>query len=38
MQKRKYVKPSVKLVKVEKAVMVAASRSGMGMCKITFIS
>lgn len=38
MQKKTYAKPSVKLVKVEKAVMVAASRSGMGNCKITFIS
>lgn len=38
MQKKTYVKPNVKVIKIEKAVMVAASRSGMGNCKITFIS
>lgn len=38
MQKKVYTKPSLKSVKIEKAVMVAASRSGMGSCKITFIS
>lgn len=38
MSKKKYVKPTLKTVKVDKAVMVAASRSGMGNCKITFLS
>jgi hypothetical protein len=37
-QKKAYAKPKVKVVKIEKAVMVAASRSGMGNCKITYIS
>lgn len=36
--KKAYNKPEVKTVKIEKAVMVAASRSGMGNCKITYIS
>lgn len=36
--KKTYEKPTVKSVKIDKAVMVAASRSGMGNCKITFIS
>lgn len=36
--KKKYVAPSVKTVKIENAVMVAASRSGMGMCKVTYVS
>ncbi len=36
--KKAYAKPTVKAVKIEKAVMVAASRSGMGNCKITYIS
>lgn len=36
--KKVYTKPTVKPVKIDKAVMVAASRSGMGMCKITYIS
>lgn len=37
-KKKVYSKPVIKVVKIEKAVMVAASRSGMGNCKITFIS
>ena len=36
--KKAYSKPTVKPVKIEKAVMVAASRNGMGNCKITYIS
>ena len=36
--KKAYTKPTVKTVKIDKAVMVAASRSGMGNCKITYIS
>ena len=36
--KKAYTKPTVKAVKIDKAVMVAASRSGMGNCKITYIS
>ena len=36
--KKVYTKPTVKAVKIDKAVMVAASRSGMGNCKITYIS
>lgn len=38
MQKKPYVKPQVVAIKLENAVMVAASRSGMGNCKITFVS
>lgn len=37
-KKKTYTKPTVKSVKIDKAVMVAASRSGMGNCKITYIS
>lgn len=37
-EKKTYSKPKLKKVEIEKAVMVAASRSGMGNCKITFIS
>ncbi len=36
--KKAYTKPTVKAVKIDKAVMVAASRSGMGNCKITYVS
>lgn len=36
--KKAYTRPTVKSVKIDKAVMVAASRSGMGNCKITYIS
>ena len=35
--KKTYEKPTVKSVKIDKAVMVAASRSGMGNCKITLV-
>lgn len=38
MEKKPYEKPQVKAIKIENAVMVAASRSGMGACKITFVS
>ena len=37
-EKKVYTKPTVKAVKIDKVVMVAASRSGMGNCKITYIS
>jgi hypothetical protein len=36
--KKVYSAPTIKSVKIDKAVMVAASRSGMGMCKITYIA
>ena len=36
--KKTYTKPTIKAIKIDKAVMVAASRSGMGNCKITYIS
>ena len=36
--KKAYTKPTIKAIKIDKAVMVAASRSGMGNCKITYIS
>lgn len=36
--KKSYKKPVVKSVEIDKTVMVAASRSGMGNCKITYIS
>ena len=35
--KKAYTKPTVKTVKIDKAVMIAASRSGMGNCKVTYI-
>lgn len=37
-KKKTYIKPTVIVIKIDKAVMVAASRSGMGNCKITYIS
>ena len=36
-KKKPYEKPTVKVIEISKTVMVAASRSGMGMCKVTFI-
>lgn len=35
--KKSYQKPVVKAVDISEALMVAASKSGMGQCKITFI-
>jgi len=37
-KKKAYSKPVLKVIKIEKAVMVAASRNGMGNCKITYMS
>ena len=36
--KKSYETPQLKPIQISQAVMVAASRSGMGMCKITYIS
>lgn len=38
MQKKVYKKPALQVINIDKAVMVAASRSGMGNCKVTFLS
>lgn len=35
--KKVYQKPVVKAVDISEALMVAASKSGMGQCKITFV-
>lgn len=35
--KKTYQKPIVKAVDISEALMVAASKSGMGQCKITFV-
>ena len=35
-EKKPYVKPELEEIDLEETVMVAASRSGMGMCKITY--
>lgn len=36
-EKQKYTSPMVKALDISQALMVAASKSGMGSCKITFI-
>ena len=33
---KKYQKPSFKVIKLDENFMVAASRCGMGCCKVTF--